>query len=185
MLSAVIFSSQQPAKKDKRMIAMSRLVDGLSKRVCRRRQPRQATSTTTNREKPVLTGRNLREECPDRDEPCETLQAGQRAGRGGRVGHIISRSGQQQAGLGRGPNSVGSLLSHKRPGDPTTQTGPAGCTLPARSSFACARARAGRRAAGMTQLRLSTLEPQIKSCGPTVIIIVSRSFFFFFTRLFS
>lgn len=57
VLTAVIFSSQRPAKKDKTMIAMSRLVE--------KGKPAQTSnSTTTISEQAVLTGRNLREELP-------------------------------------------------------------------------------------------------------------------------
>jgi hypothetical protein len=83
-------------------------------------------------------GRNLREDCPDRDKPCETLQTVQRAGRGGRVDSSYFRTNRDQ-------NSVSGV-----PGCPT------GCwPVTYRLNKQGARARAGRRAAGMTQLRLS------------------------------
>lgn len=89
---------------------------------------------------------------------------------------------------GQAPDSLGSppptlwippcSLSHKRP---DTQTRSGRLHLASPVSFACARARAGRRAAGMTQLRLSTLEPQIKSCGPTCHHHNQQEIFFFFS----
>lgn len=134
----------------------------------------------------MLSGRNLREECLDRDKPCETLQTGQRAGRSGRVDtsyfQTNSRTGTK---LSRVPFWVPTpldpslpSLTHKRP---NTQTGSGRLHLASPVSFACARARAGRRAAGMTQLRLSTLEPQIKSCGPTCHHHNQQEIFFFFS----
>lgn len=82
MLSAVIFSSQQPAKKDKTKIDMSRLDE----------KGMPSLNKHLNHHKPKATrtdGRNLRQDCPDRDKPCETLQTVQRAGRGGKVDIIF------------------------------------------------------------------------------------------------
>lgn len=141
VLAAVLFSSQPLAKEDKTKIAMSRLdKKGIPART--------GTSTTTGQEQAALTGRNLREDWPSRDKPCESLQTGQQAGRGGRVGHITSQDQQQhwqEAGWG-----LAALAGPGRPGRDQNSvrvfvSGWAGRLLLAspashRPGFACARA---------------------------------------------
>ena len=66
---------------------------------------------------------------------------------------------------------------------PAQKTCPGRLLLASPPGFACAGARAGRRAAGMTQLRLSTLEPHLTS-NPAGRLVSSSSSERFFLSLF-